>query len=122
MTTTLRKPLAPGESRLRINPQQQRIAQHLVKIASERPHIFGGISEGGFETKGYRQLCNALLVKLQNSGDHVITKVQREFLHSVLDDAAANPEPYGGQKQSSFIRDYVGQLQDALPPRGAGTY
>lgn len=120
---TPRNQLSAGEYRLCVNDRQQRLALHMVKVASGRPYEFGGIGDHGYTAAHYERLCLATIAKLQHAGIIVITKVQREFLHSVIDDALTNPELYGGiGSQRDLFVDMVKQMQVGLPPRGSGTY
>lgn len=115
MTTAL----APGESRLRLEPGQQNFVSYLIQIASENPQEFGGTTEG-YETRAYRKLCQSLKHTL-TCENPVLTKSQREFLHTVLEMAQLKPAMFGGERKDWF-RPLVRNLTEKLPPRGAGCY
>lgn len=121
MATSVRKPLQPGECRLRLTGYQKPVVQHMVQIAIENPGAFGGLSETGGETWSFRQLGKSLSYRLDQDGEIVLTKAQREFLHTILAKAYDDPVPFGGGNIEWF-RTLVLDVKAKLPKRGAGTY
>jgi hypothetical protein len=109
--------LKPGEFRLRIDETQRRYVDYLVSIAIEHPEEFGGINDG-WESKAYGQLCRSLKARLVPYETIVLTKVQWEFLHTLLARAISDPAIFGGPRARGFAQILVRYL----PLRGAGTH
>lgn len=118
--------LDPGSCRITLADREPHIAQHLINIAMEQPARFGGINEDfGCETFVFPRACKRLQQKLAVGGPLVLTRHERELLHTVLAEALANPEDFGcfpGTAGSLMFRQAIFSIQRKLPRRFSGTY